>query len=1121
MIFNHFQCSLLLSVDEGKDDGESLKSRSTWRKPSCAQLRVSSSAAFQPCYSRCSCRCSVALWLPVLLLSCSGSVDATSPHTSIFTARDILLLRLYRILSLFLVSHPSARAQHILLTPGNVTMEDTKNVQALGVSSARGAGEGLDIDSTKVIEEGPKESPQLESLKVTPIELAPATLLKQQPPDSGVQLKEDGRDNKEGSCVAVSNQQNISAEKKLVAVEVTVNSHELEEPVGAITSLPGEVDTGGTQDNLGSEFEEILLQDARLDVKQELDLDSSWASESLENGKHLDRSNQLDATCKAEKHMEGEGIQPIPETTLNGVLDKLSSLDPSEIFKDPVDDSFAPNYSKVIKTPMCFAMMYAKIAEHQYITWRSFVEDFERICYNAMKYNQKRSKIWNAASSLLRQGKKILEPYSEHGDNIVDGGNQDGYTQDLVTGILSEAYGEEMSCRLDEKRISRPTHSEVIEVPVGELLNSHGCEDGISPLLSGNKKDALAAVSDVRSSYLKQDFEKSDSIGRDPKHSRMSHLEEEVKVEILECTVPEDLRLDSRDEATECSSSFGYTQSQEHSDPEAEGLQQNAEVESELRDGNGALSSAFADEDEIVGGNERSKKALNAEWKKYRRGIEWRCRWLEVRLNELRARSEKYDRILEERRAKKQWTTDMHPGEESSARTSQLKDVPIKGQPILRRRRRKQVESSVDLDVYMARHPLFSRYGTAGKSKYKKRKRDKEDTYVETKTDSGQQGHSQLHLELERRVPEESDTEEQVAVVRSTVGGQDSMEQILWKIEALQARVEKMKHQLSRGAPPKVATQPVTVPKVPANLPRAPTQASPRISVPGTAPRPPGTKGRPPAGQSPGFSGTVSSANGGLQKQASASIRRRSSDYDINNMVMPVSVGAKYVEHIKHADIWTPHWRLVEGAESSDQYLGGSSSDEDTDDEQFESRHADMEINERQQRYMLPPKKSPDGEGPGSGKGRSSKSGMGKGAGKMSGKSGKSGRISGPSKAVAAETVESPDSSISPAFAGSIPKGKRRKRLFNAHAFTSNRAQKLTAQVAESPTSNQSTETPDESILGDDMVETKLLDETSVDILSSGDTETLNVQLANLAADQGETRKKRNTGSGLQVLANP
>lgn len=194
---------------------------------------------------------------------------------------------------------------------------------------------------------------------------------------------------------------------------------------------------------------------------------------------------------------------------------------------------------------------------------------------------------------------------------------------------------------------------------------------------------------------------------------------------------------------------------------------------------------------------------------------------------------------------------------------------------------------------------------------------------------------------------------------------------------------------------------------------------------------------------------------------------------------------------------------------------------QDTDDEQFESRHADMEINERQQRYMLPPKKSPDGEGPGSGKGRSSKSGMGKGAGKMSGKSGKSGRISGPSKAVAAETVESPDSSISPAFAGSIPKGKRRKRLFNAHAFTSNRAQKLTAQVAESPTSNQSTETPDESILGDDMVETKLLDETSVDILSSGDTETLNVQLANLAADQGETRKKRNTGSGLQVLANP
>lgn len=114
----------------------------------------------------------------------------------------------------------------------------------------------------------------------------------------------------------------------------------------------------------------------------------------------------------------------------------------------------------------------------------------------------------------------------------------------------------------------------------------------------------------------------------------------------------------------------------------------------------------------------RGKKALNAEWKKYRRGIEWRCRWLEIRLNELRARSQRYDRLLEERRKKKAqaWVENVQPGEESSARSAQMVDSPDRGR-ILRRMRRKQVENSVDLELYMARHPLFSRYGTYGESK--------------------------------------------------------------------------------------------------------------------------------------------------------------------------------------------------------------------------------------------------------------------------------------------------------------------------------------------------------------------------------------------------------------------
>jgi hypothetical protein len=50
-----------------------------------------------------------------------------------------------------------------------------------------------------------------------------------------------------------------------------------------------------------------------------------------------------------------------------------SSLDPTEVFKDPVDDSFAPGYSKIIQTPMCFSMMQEKIGLQQYPSWSLFV----------------------------------------------------------------------------------------------------------------------------------------------------------------------------------------------------------------------------------------------------------------------------------------------------------------------------------------------------------------------------------------------------------------------------------------------------------------------------------------------------------------------------------------------------------------------------------------------------------------------------------------------------------------------------------------------------------------------------------------------------------------------------
>lgn len=59
----------------------------------------------------------------------------------------------------------------------------------------------------------------------------------------------------------------------------------------------------------------------------------------------------------------------------DGIMSILywNRLDQQGIFMNPVDDSNAPDYSKVIKNPMCFLKMREKIDSEQYKSWVSFV----------------------------------------------------------------------------------------------------------------------------------------------------------------------------------------------------------------------------------------------------------------------------------------------------------------------------------------------------------------------------------------------------------------------------------------------------------------------------------------------------------------------------------------------------------------------------------------------------------------------------------------------------------------------------------------------------------------------------------------------------------------------------
>jgi len=107
---------------------------------------------------------------------------------------------------------------------------------------------------------------------------------------------------------------------------------------------------------------------------------------------------QPDISAVQEQHLQ----------TLEQAISFFEKQDPEGFFGAPVTEDVAPNYFNVIKHPMSFQRMRHKLRALEYRTFAAFVEDFELVGNNAMRYNQKRSRVHRSAVNLLRHGKKHL-----------------------------------------------------------------------------------------------------------------------------------------------------------------------------------------------------------------------------------------------------------------------------------------------------------------------------------------------------------------------------------------------------------------------------------------------------------------------------------------------------------------------------------------------------------------------------------------------------------------------------------------------------------------------------------------------------------------------------------------
>lgn len=627
---------------------------------------------------------------------------------------------------------------------------------------------------------------------------------------------------------------------------------------------------------------------------------------------------------------------------LTDILDGLVSLDENAFFSKPLEDSFRPDHLKTIRKPICFSFMRDKIHSKGYRTWRSFVDDFEDICHYAMNYKERGSIIWTAADTLLNRGKKYLEQYADRAETFfglpieTKEGKSTCRLEAFSNGYckVGNMVYQDAVCRLSKsnKEITKAVLPvKYNNLPDHKLVNLLKTSD--TSVLSGDESlrnvcssTFLCTQNMVYVEDLEEKISNTETILDNMSEATLQA--DESMVEILKCTGDE-IRFNPVEQATECSSSFGDTDFDSDNDGSGSRMYDTTEVESDLRNGNGATTSAEVDASRL----KKRKKALTLEWKEYRHHIEWRCQWLELQTRELLYRASKYDNLLADIQARKSWKDEHQAVKAFTARSFPLIDNTYRHR-ILHRKRRKKVENTAEQSSDISRHPLFSLYE-------KRKKLEADGVSIDDDSNS-----MKFTGDLSNNKLDENDFKDHLTGTESK-DGEKSVEQMLWQIETLQSRILKMKNQLSRYNSRK--SMKYSARNISNSFLKA--KASKRVF------------------QGPAFSPMDSmkvgtSVGGGSKLQMEPNLScQHNSKFDSSNLVMSCNGTSSYVEPAQHDFIDSPKQHLFDTDMILDQPEREDSSDEVTNEEVCKEHNAVMEMKEKQQQdFPSPVKKLTESE---------------------------------------------------------------------------------------------------------------------------------------------------------------
>ncbi|KAJ7173601.1 bromodomain and PHD finger-containing protein 3 [Mycena filopes] len=159
--------------------------------------------------------------------------------------------------------------------------------------------------------------------------------------------------------------------------------------------------TASTSAKMQGEEEKVMQLEQLQHLRKDL--------EDLKNLTQLSRKRETRKLRQAEliqDFISGALFPHAPKLRL--AFEKIQQMDRNDYFKLPVSKKDVPDYFEVVKTPMAWINIEAKLDNHEYWDLQSFKDDIHLVLDNAILYNKDGTTFRKAAMRILAAAQPIL-----------------------------------------------------------------------------------------------------------------------------------------------------------------------------------------------------------------------------------------------------------------------------------------------------------------------------------------------------------------------------------------------------------------------------------------------------------------------------------------------------------------------------------------------------------------------------------------------------------------------------------------------------------------------------------------------------------------------------------------